>query len=206
MSTKIKTVIVVVIALVAIAGYNYVINMDPSQLAARGVGKDPHAHDQEQDNEGEEHEAQQARDTDPTEPIGPEDAPVQITVVWTMRSLMATEYRPLLQDMATKDYPGLVHVEFVEASNRERLQELGITDITQGIAINGKSVIELPGTAFGFTTFQGSPGLGDWDPRELAMAIEQELRNQGIEFESKVPPAPEPTPPPPLPDHEGHQH
>ncbi|MGC9317488.1 MAG: hypothetical protein ACP5KN_05560 [Armatimonadota bacterium] len=204
MSLRAKTAIIVVVALIAIGGFNYVIHMDPTHLAARGVGKDPHSHgdhDQEQPQ-------QQAPQEDLTRPMGPKDAPILIQACYTQEGLVHDEFRPILKEIVA-DYKGLVRVEFLDArtpENRE-LIDRAAEGMLDGLIINGEVVKETPGTAFGMANFQGLASFNEWSVDELRRAIEHELKQKGIEFTSHIGEETEvasPLPPPLPPDSHGH--
>jgi hypothetical protein len=201
MSPQVKTAIIVVVALVALGGFNYLIRMDPTQLAARGVGKDPHAH-------GDEHEPQeqeqQQRQQDPTKPMGPKHAPVLIQACYVEECIVHDELRPILKDVA-QDYAGLVRVEFLKATepeNREIIDQAA-ERLADGLIINGEVTKETPGTPFGMSSFRGLASLEEWSTHDLRLAIEHELKQKGVEFTSHVGEEAPPItpPPPPLPGH-----
>lgn len=204
MSTKMKTVIVVVVLLVGIGVFNYIIKMDPTQLAARGVGKDPHSHGEEEEHE---HEGPAATLDELTRPIGPEDAPVTITALWTDQQELERILRPMLTEVAT-GYDDHVRVEFVAPGSDEekRIAEEVTGGITSGLLINGEMIKEVPEADLGVLAFSGSPTFEEWSVRDLRLAVEHELEAAGVEFEPQVehdhgPPAGSAHDP-----HAGHSH
>lgn len=205
MSLRAKTAIIVIVALIAIAGFNYLIRIDPTQLAARGVGKDPHAHGRA--HEHEEHEQHQPQE-DPSRPIGPEDAPILIQACYMERGMLMEELRPMLKDVA-QDYAGLVRVEFVDTTkpeSREMIEQVA-KGMINGLIINGEVTKATPGTAFGMSSFRGLASFDDWSVAELRLAIEHELAQKGVEFTSHVGEETETAMPipPPVPEH-SHGH
>jgi hypothetical protein len=186
MSTKVKTILIVVVLLVGIAGFNYFIKMDPTQLAARGVGKDPHAHDHAHDEEGD-HETPEITVEDLTMPIGPEDAPVKIEVLWQNRGELEQALRPMLSSIASA-YGGHVRVEFIDPASEEykRLVEEVSEGMPSGLLINGEMIKDIPEADLGFVAFSGSPSFQEWTAHDLQLAIEHELEKNGIEFEPQV--------------------
>jgi hypothetical protein len=198
MSKKMITAIVIVVALAAVAGFNYLLKMDPSQLAARGVGKDPHSHGHDH-NHGDEGDAVKVPMEDLMRSIGPEIAQVQILALFGERATLENTFRPMFQQIV-RDYQGHVRFEFVdnEAEEAERL----IANVTNGrrvgLIINGEMVKEVPRADLGMLTFGGSPDFEDWSERELRMAIEWELEQAGVEFKSHLDQ--------PSDDHHDHHH
>ncbi len=177
MSMKMKTGIIVVGLLVVVGLFNYVIKMDPTQLAARGVGRDAHSH-------GDEHagaEEGKPGEEDLRTPIGPEGAPVLIQVIAAETSELEMPLRPMMSSIAA-DYPEYVRVEF-PAPNTDEFKELNkVTHGSAGLLINGEMIKEIPEARLGFVTFQGSPALEDWTEQDVRLAIEHELEKAGIEF------------------------
>lgn len=180
--TKYAIAVIVLIALVAI--FNYAINMDPTQLAARGVGRDlhDHGHDDEQ-------EQPEGGPAEPLEVLGPEDAPVRLEVFYETDNECMTEFEPLMTKTA-EEYAPHVRVEFKPTSvkeNEERTHDLRL-GCRSGIAINGEVVKKVPGVGdFNMVTFQGPPGQRDYDESMLSKVIEHELEQKGVEFEPSVP-------------------
>jgi len=184
MNRQLKTVLIVVALLVGIGVFNYIIQMDPTQLAARGVGKDPHSHG-EHENEEEGEEAPTIKDLQ--EPIGPEGAPVTITVLWQDPEDLAEVLRPVLTETASS-YEGKVRVEFVDpqSDKYKRLVENVTDGVMTGLLINGEMIKEIPEADLHMLAFSGSPSDGEWGPREIRLAVEHELEKKGVEFESQV--------------------
>ncbi len=197
MSRQVITALVVIVLLAAIAVINYINNMDPTQLAARGVGRDPHSH-------GHEHEEEQPpppTDEALTEPIGPADAPVKIIVCYQSIGYVRDEYRRIANGIAN-DYGDLVRIEFMDSTkpeNREFINTIS-ENLYNGLIINGEVVKQIPGSTFGMVSFSGSPQFEEWSVPELRMAIEHDLKQKGVEFTSRVDDAPPP------PAHMGHAH
>ncbi|MFO8081647.1 MAG: hypothetical protein R6V07_15270 [Armatimonadota bacterium] len=205
MSKKMKTGLVVVALLVGIGAFNYIINMDPTQLAARGVGKDAHSHgDDDHD-----HENEEGAPTfeDMLKPIGPEDAAVTIEVLWGDPQEVQGVLRPMLTGVASS-YPDHVRVEFVDPDS-ERHQQI-TEEITEGIGvgllINGEMIKQIPEADLGVLAFAGSPTFEEWSEKDLRLAVEHELEDRGIDFEPTVEhdhrAAPGQAPDP----HAGHDH
>lgn len=188
MGTKVKTILIVVALLVGIAGFNWFIQMDPTQLAARGVGKDPHAHEQDHDHdhEGEHGEAPKTIE-DLMEPMGPPNAEVKIEVLWRDRQELEKALRPMFTQVV-KTYKGHVRVEFFDPESEEFKQV--VTEVTEGIAtgllINGEMIKEVPEAPLGMLAFSGSPTFQEWTVEDLLLAIEHELEAAGVEFEPQV--------------------
>ncbi|MFW5867773.1 MAG: hypothetical protein ACOCX2_08160 [Armatimonadota bacterium] len=183
MSKKAKTALVVVALLVGIGAFNYLIKMDPTQLAARGVGQDPHSHD----DDGHEHEEDAPTFEDMLKPIGPEDAAVTIEVLWGDPQEVQGVLRPMLSGVAAS-YPDHVRVEFV-APDSERHQQV-TEEITEGIGvgllINGEMIKQVPEADLGVIAFAGSPTFEEWSEKDVRLAVEHELEDQGIEFDPTV--------------------
>lgn len=202
MSRQIVTIIVVILLLAGIGVINYMRQMDPTQLAARGVGKGGHHHDEETKPEDEPPPMSRS-DEDYVAPIGPEDAPVKIQAVYSEIDNVKTELRPILEETASL-YAPHVRVEFLKATdpkNREMIDAVA-KDMYYGLIINGEVTKEVPIAAFGMVTFTGSPQFEQWSVRELRSAIERELEKQGVQFQSHV----DDLPAPPAHEHEGHSH
>lgn len=179
MSTKMKTVLIVVVLLVGIGVINYVAQMDPTQLAERGVGRDPHSHGH--DHEGEEEPPMAPEDL--YRPFGPEDAEVTITVLTRDEVELRNVLRPMLAEMAS-DYEGHVRVEFIEKDTEEydRLVNEAAAGTPAGLLINGEMVKQVPEAPFGVVTFAGSPAFDDWTSHDVRLAVEHELEAKGVEF------------------------
>ncbi|MFW5867111.1 MAG: hypothetical protein ACOCX2_04800 [Armatimonadota bacterium] len=204
MSKKTKTALIVVALLVGIAGFNYIIQMDPTQLAARGVGQEPHSHDEH------EHEGEGAAPTleEMQEPVGPEDAPVRIQVLWNDPQELQGLIRPMLSAVATS-YDDRVRVEFVEPQSDEfqTLVEEKTGGVTSGLLINGEMIKKVPEADLGMLAFTGSPAMQDWGEPELRLAIEHELEAAGVPFEAQVEHDHSHAAPSPAADpHAGHDH
>lgn len=181
MSKKAKTALIVIGLLVVVAGFNYVIKMDPTQLAERGVGADPHSH-------GHEHE-EEAGPTpeDMMMPIGPEDAPVKVTVLWADPADLEQAFRPMLSSVAAS-YEGNVRVEFVDPKSDEyqELVEGAASGIRTGLLINGEMIKEVPEADLGMLAFSGSPLMEQWGEKDVRLAVEHELEAAGVAFEPQV--------------------
>jgi hypothetical protein len=181
--TRYALAVIVLIGLVAI--FNYAINMDPTQLAARGVGHDPHDHGHEDEHEHEEH----AEAAKPPDFIGPQDAPVSLEVFYETDNECMTEFEPLMAKISER-YAPHVRIEFKPTSvaeNMERTHELRL-GCRSGIAINGEVAKKIPGVGpFDVVSFQGPPGQKDYDETMLYRAIEYEMKQKGVEFEPSAP-------------------
>jgi hypothetical protein len=211
MSKKMKTILIVVALLAAIGVFNWVMQMDPTQLAARGVGQDPHSHGEDEHA----HDDQPARPTleELQEPVGPADAPVTIVSIWNDQQELELALRPMLSSIAGS-YDGKVRVEFVGPGSEnyeETVEQAGGVRI--GLLINGEMIKEIPEADLGMLAFSGSPTLSEWGEPEIRLAIEHELENKGIEFEAHVEhdhsheQQGRPMPPrPPAGSHAGHGH
>ncbi len=182
MSKRTITVIVVVVLLAGIGGFNYLIKMDPTQLAARGVGKDAHAHHHDHDADG---EAQVPKEV-LSEPLGPEGAEVLIQVTYQDPHTLEV-VREWLTAVVT-EYKPHVRVEFLDPSDAEdrKIMDAASEHLQDGLIINGDVVKEVPGTAFGMVAFTGEPELEHWDDGDLRLAVEHELRQKGVEFTPHV--------------------
>jgi len=196
MSAKWKTALIVV-ALLAVVGVlnRYVLKMDPTQLAERGVGKDPHAHHHDAEHEeGGEDAEQEHRQL--VAPIGPEGAPVTIKVLWRTEGDLEVPLRPLMEDIGA-DYGEHVRIEFPEPASDEYadLVENVTKGMQSGLVINGEMIKEVPEAPLGMVAFSGSPSFEEWDANDVRLAVEHELMAAGVEFESKVGH-----------NHAGHQH
>lgn len=170
---------IAVIALIALVGvFNYAINMDPTQLAARGVGRDPHEH--HHDEEAEEQELL----TEPPDPIGVEDAPVQIEVFYEDDNQCMMGFAPLMTEIG-EQYAPHVRVVFKPThlpENHRRSDELGL-GCASGLAMNGEVVKKVPGLGrFNLVSFRGPPGMKDYNEKALRKAVEHELKIKGVEF------------------------
>ncbi len=199
MNRKIITALVVMALLAAVGVLHYMAQLDPVQLAERGVGRDAHDHGGH-DDEGPPPLSRD--DADYLVPIGPENAPVEILVCYNDIGIIRDEYRDLMEQIA-RDYSPHLRVEFVDSSdeaNREMIDAIS-EGFTIGLIINGEVVKQVPQVAFGMVSFSGSPMLEEWSAPELKMAIEHELRTKGVEFTSHAGEQPQPQHPGP-----GHQH
>lgn len=184
MGTKTKTILIVVALLVVIAGFNYIIQMDPTQLAARGVGKDPHDHGH--DHEHEDGEAPTSLE-ELMKPVGPADAEVKIEVLWQDRAELEGMLRPMLSDIA-KTYKDHVRVEFIEPGSDEftRVVEEVTEGVGVGLLINGEMIKEVPEAPLGMLAFSGSLSFEEWSPHDLILVVEHELEAAGVDFEPQV--------------------
>ncbi len=199
MNRQIITALVIIALLAVVGVLHYMAQMDPVQLAERGVGRDAHDHG-DHDDEGPPPLSRD--DADYVLPIGPENAPVEILVCYDNVQLVRDEYRELMEQMG-RDYSPHLRVEFVDSSdeaNREMIDAIS-EGFTIGLIINGEVVKHVPEAAFGMVAFSGSPMLEEWSVPELKMAIEHDLRTKGVEFTSHVGEQPQPQQPGP-----GHEH
>jgi|GEM_PF-6698861 hypothetical protein len=201
MSMKVKTILIVIGLLVAIAGFNYFINMDPTQLAARGVGRE-HSHGEE---EAESSDGKPG-EVDLRQPMGEQGAPVTIHVLTQDVADLEFPLRPIMSAIAT-DYAGLVYIDFptpeAEGYDEFLKQTKGIQS---GLLINGEIIKEIPEANLGFVTFQGSPAYEDWSETDVRLAVEHELEKAGVEFTSKVNHVHPLVPPDAQDEHAGHSH
>lgn len=205
MSRQIITTIVVIVLLAGIAVVNYVRQMDPTHLAARGVGQGGHHHDEERKPEDEPPPVSRSEE-DYLAPIGPEGAPVKIQVVYSDINTVQGEMRPLMEQTAGL-YAPHVRVEFLDATKAENrpIIDAVADSLYYGLIINGAVTKEVPTAAFGMVTFSGSPQYEEWSVPELFAAIERDLEKQGVQFESHR--DDQPTAPAHEHDeHEGHSH
>jgi hypothetical protein len=202
MSMKVKTILIVIGLLVAIAGFNYVINMDPTQLAARGVGQE-HSHGDEEEEESPDGRPSEA---DLRQPLGEEGAPVVIHALVQDMGELEFPFRPIMSAIA-QDYAGLVYIDFPTADSEgyDELLEQAKGSIL-GLVINGEIIKEVPEANLGFITFQGSPTFEDWNERDVRLAVEHELEEAGVEFTSKVEHSHPLIPPGAQGAHAGHSH
>ncbi len=181
MSMKMKTVLIVVGLLVIVALFNrFIIRMDPTQLAARGVGKDAHSHGDEAVEEG------KPGEVDLRQPMGPEGAPVLIQVLATGMTELEMPLRPMMSSLSGV-YPQFVRIEFPAPASEEfkKLVEQA-QGMTTGLMINGEMIKEIPEAKLGFITFQGTPTFDEWTEQDLRLAVEHELEKAGIEFTPQV--------------------
>jgi hypothetical protein len=185
MSKKAKTALIVVALLVGIGAFNYIIKMDPTQLAARGVGKDPHSHGD--DDHDQEHEEGAPTFEDMLKPIGPESAAVTIKVLWNDPQEIEGVLRPMLSSVAAS-YEGHVRVEFIDpgSDEHEQIKEEVTGGIGVGLLINGEMIKEIPEADLGILAFAGSTTFEEWSEKDLRLAVEHELEDRGIEFEPTV--------------------
>jgi hypothetical protein len=192
---KAKVAIVFVGVLVLLALANYAFNMDPTQLAARGVGKDAHDH-----GNNDEHVEEAVVEI---APLGPTGAPVTIEVFYAGEAVCREAFWPIMSEI-NATYGDKVRVDFSDLTDVEvnkRAREMTLKG-TPGLTVNGETIVNVPGAgAFDAVVFSGSPQDRSWTPPMLHQAIQSELTARGIEFE---PPAPQI---PPQPDeHAGHDH
>jgi len=191
---KVAILFVAVLALLALA--NYAFKMDPTQLAARGVGKDPHHHD------GEEHEAAEEAVVAIT-PLGSEGAPVTIEVFYAGEASCRETFLPIMSEIHAT-YNNNVRINFsdlMDADVNKRAREMTL-QATPGLTINGKTIVKVPGAgSFDTVVFSGSPQDRSWNPDTLHKAIQAELTACGIEFDE-----PAPQIPPQPGEHAGHDH
>ncbi len=184
-STKGAIAVIGLLALLAIA--NYAFNMDPTQLAARGVGKDPHAH-----NDQDTAEADKPPVSDEIVPLGPEGAPITIEVFYDGPGSYAEVFGPVMTTMQAQ-YADHVRVEFSDLTDPEinaRAVKLPLRG-SQGLSFNGEVIKSVPGEGnFDTVAFVGQPMDRHWNEGALQHAIEYELTTQGIEFEASAPPPP----------------
>jgi hypothetical protein len=187
MSTKWKTALIV-IALLAVVGVlnRYVLKMDPSQLAARGVGKDPHSHDHDHEHDEQAEDIEQ-KHRQLVEPLGPEGAPVTIKVLWRNAGDLEVPLRPMMEDIESQ-YQGHVRIEFPEPDSDEyqRLVEDVTKGVQSGLIINGEMIKQVPEAPLGMVAFSGSPSFEEWGVDDVQLAIEHELEEAGVEFEPKM--------------------
>ena len=191
---KIAIAIISLLALLAIANYGF--NMDPVQLAARGVGRSAHDHHHDHDKQAEE-------PPKPIRPIGPEDAPVVIEVFYSNPEMYHGNFEEVINNTASR-FEGVVRIEprdLTEHEARERCLKLPLRG-HPGLAINGEVIVDAPGVGdFGLVNFTGSPFDRRWNEQMLHQVIEYELKRKNVDF----------TPPPALPQGEpgaqdGHEH
>ncbi len=192
---RIKFVFVFVGVLVLLALANYAFKMDPTQLAARGVGKDAHHHDASDEHA----EAPVAA----IAPLGPEGAPVTIEVFYAGEAACREKFLPIMSEV-NATYGDNVRIDFRDLTDAEvnaRARDMTL-QARPGLTINGETIVKVPGAgSFGTVVFSGSPEDRNWAPDMLHKAIEAELTARGIHFD---PPAPQI---PPQPDeHAGHDH
>lgn len=205
MSRQIITIIVVILLLAAIAVVNYMRQMDPTQLAARGVGKGGHHHHDDESKPEEEPPPMSRSEEDYVAPIGPEGAPVKIQVVYSRIEQVQSEMRPLMEQVAGR-YAPHVRIEFLDATKAENrpIIDAVANNLDYGLIINGAVTKEVPTAAFGMVTFSGSPQFEQWSMPELFAAIERDLQKQGVQFESHL--DEQPAAPAHEHEHEGHSH
>lgn len=139
-------------------------------------------------------------------PMGPEDAPVLVETVFDDPTLVEDLLRPMFAGVAS-GYPGHVRFEFVPHDSEEgqQLVETVTTGRTSALAINGEMIKMVPTAPLGMLAFGGSPAFEEWSEHDLRMAIEWELEQAGVEFESRLG-APATQIPPPGGDDHGHGH
>ena len=191
---KVKVALVFVGVLVLLALANYGFNMDPTQLAARGVGKDPHHH-------GDHEHAE--KPVAAIEPLGPKGAPVTIEVFYAGEAACREQFSPIMSEV-NATYGDNVRIDFSDLSDPEvnkRARKMTLHGGT-GLTINGETIVTAPGTgSFDTVVFSGSPEDRNWNPPMLHKVIQAELTARSIHFD---PPAPEI--PPEAGEHAGHEH
>lgn len=174
---KAKVAIVIVGMLVLLALANYAFHMDPTQLAARGVGND--AHDQ---GGADEHVEEAIVEITP---LGPTGAPVTIEVFYADEASCREAFLPIMSEM-NATYGDDVRVDFSDLTDvevNERARQMTLKGMP-GLTINGESIVNVPGAgAFDAVVFNGSPQDRSWNPGMLHKAIQSELTARGIEFE-----------------------
>lgn len=183
MSFRLKAVLVVILALAVIGVIHWMADEDPVQLAARGVGKDPHAHQQHHGEEDEEEPTLEEL----TSPMGRADAPVTVSVFYDDPAGLQRTLRPIVEGAYAK-FGDQIHVEFRSLSkeeNRQIIVEHG-AGVLPAVLINGEAVKETPDSAFGMVSFLGSPEFAEWTPQELYSAIETELADEDGEGEAET--------------------
>jgi hypothetical protein len=207
MSRRIITIIVVILLLAGISVVNYMRQMDPTQLAARGVGKGGHHHHDEEAKTEDEPPPLSRNKEDFVAPIGPENAPVKIQAVYSGIDTVQSELRPILEQAAAL-YSPHVRVEFIDATDQKNRAMIDAVskDLYMGLIINGEVTKEVPASAFGMVAFIGSPAYQQWSVRELYSAIERELEKKGVQFESHLDDIPSAPAHEHEHGHEGHEH
>ena len=193
--TKVAIAVIAILAVLAVA--NYAFRMDPTQLAARGVGRDPHSHDQVHE------QAEESQNLAPLEPLGPQGAPVRIEVFYPRAEIYHTDYEPLIQAIY-EDYQPHLRIEPRDLSDpavHKEAMELPLKG-APGLSVNGEVITQVEGAGVdGIVALRGGPGDRSWSPGMLRKVIEQDLKAKGVQF----------TPPPssieagPQHDHE-HEH
>lgn len=190
---KVAIVFVAVLGLLALA--NYTFKMDPTQLAARGVGREAHQHNDEDQHDEEPVAA--------ITPLGPEGAPVTIEVFYAGEASCQETFWPIMSEINTT-YRDNVRINFsdlMDADVNKRAREMTL-HATPGLTINGKTIVKVPGAgSFDTVVFTGSPEDRSWNPDTLHKAIEAELTARGIEFDE-----PAPQIPPQPGERAGHNH
>ncbi|NLO04599.1 MAG: hypothetical protein GX131_02090 [candidate division WS1 bacterium] len=175
MSNKTKTALIVVGLLVAVAGFNYLFQMDPTHLAQRGVGRDPHGDDSSDDPE------LPTMMSELTAPIGPENADVTLTALYTARGDVEEVLRPMLTAIS-QQYGEHVRVEFLDTGTEEGQKV--VQDVTggyrSGVLVNGEMIKRVPDAPLGMITFGNVPRFEEWSIQDLRMAIDWELKQKGI--------------------------
>jgi hypothetical protein len=144
-----------------------------------------------------------------TTALGPEDAPVQVKVLWNNPADVEGIFRPMMNSVAAS-YEENLRVEFVEPESDEYTRLVEEVGVRVGLLINGEMIKEIPEADLGMLAFVGSPQMGEWGEREVRLAIEHELEAAGVEFEPQVQhdhshAAPGPASSP-ADGHEGHAH
>ena len=193
---KIKVALVLVGLLALLALANYAFNMDPTQLAARGVGKGAHDH---------EHEGEHAEEAPAIaiRPLGAEGAPVSIDVFYAGEDVCREKFWPIMSEM-NATYGDNVRIDFSDLTDPEVSERARKTALrgAPGLTIDGEVIVNVPGGgSFGKVVFSGSPEDLSWNPDMLHKAIQAKLTALGIHFD---PPAPQT--PPQADAHAGHSH
>ena len=180
MNRQLITAILVIAALGAIGVLNYMRQMDPVQLAARGVGKPAHSHEHKEDHEP----PPLARaDEEFVVPIGPEDAPVKLTVCYAHVGIVKDQYRGIAEEIAAS-YPDKVRIEFRNSEDADirKILDRFSPDLANCVLIDGELVRQVPNSPFGAVAFAGAPQFEDWSVEELKGAVEYALKEKGVPF------------------------
>ncbi|MEA3402421.1 MAG: hypothetical protein U9R79_14380 [Armatimonadota bacterium] len=117
------------------------------------------------------------------EPIGPEDAPVQVEWFFEADNECQTPWEQNFREMATSYAPNvrLVFRPWHLESTAERAEQIGDFGCTMGVAVNGK--VEWHLADRGKVNFTAPPDLEEWTWEDLARVIELELERAGAEYE-----------------------
>jgi len=197
---KIAGVIVGLLALLAIA--NYAFRMDPTQLAARGVGRDHHHHGEEDAEENHEHEAA----AHAIHPMGPEGAAVTVEVFYSGQDRYR-EYFEAIMERIVADYAPHLRVEPRDLTTEQGLARCRQLPLGggQGLAVDGKVIYQFEGLgSTGMVAFTGTTADRSWHELMLRRVIEHLLDSKGVQFEP--PESPQPPAPAHDHDHSGHAH